>query len=74
MPDASDDPIVDTATRGSVAHAFDAPDRTGQHRVVATAMLVTFTVIFISRGWWKNIRDWVTEKTHGPTQQSKPGG
>jgi hypothetical protein len=56
-----------------VAGEFHAEDRTNQHRVVATAMLVTFGVIFISQGWWKKIQDFVAGKTHGTTV-APPGG
>lgn len=70
----ADDPLQDIGERGLAAHTFNAPDQTGSHRVVATAMLVTFTAIFISRGWWKTIRDFVLSKTHGPAEVSPPGG
>jgi hypothetical protein len=62
------------AVSAGAGHELQNPDLTGHHRIVATAMLVTFGVLFISQGWWKSIRDWVTEKTHGPAKVSKPGG
>jgi hypothetical protein len=55
--------------------SFTAEDRIGHHRLVATAMLVTFGVIFISQNWWKSVRNFIEEKTHGASSQvTKPGG
>lgn len=56
------------------AHEFSAEERNGHHRVVATAMIIVFLVTAISQGWWKHLRDFMNEKTHGPSKEAKPGG
>lgn len=67
-------PAIGSAAGSAAQHELNNPgERTAQHRLVATAMLTTFLVIFISQAWWKKISDFVTAKTHG-TGTTKPGG
>jgi hypothetical protein len=57
-----------------IAHEANAEDRTGAHRLVATAMLGTFLIVAISQNWWMHLRDFITSKTHGPAAVTPPGG
>lgn len=55
-------------------HEFNAEQRTSSHRLVATAMIITFLTVAISQNWWKHLRDFIATKTHGPAEKSKQGG
>jgi hypothetical protein len=53
--------------RGSAAvrgHEFNAEERTGQHRLVAAAMITTAAVIGIRQAWYKQVEGFVYDKTH----------
>lgn len=63
-----------SAFGAAAKHEFTAEDRTGAHRLVATAMIITFLTVAISQDWWKHLRDFVATKTHGPAPKAKPGG
>lgn len=63
-------PVIGAAAK----HEFTAEDRTGAHRLVATAMIITFLTVAISQDWWKHVRDFIATKTHGPAPKAKPGG
>jgi hypothetical protein len=55
-------------------HEINPEERGNAHRLVATGMLLTFIVVAISQDWWKHLRDWIAEKTHGPATATSPGG
>lgn len=55
-------------------HELNPQERKTAHRLVATSMLVTVLVIGLSQGWWQHVRDWITEKTHGPVKATPGGG
>ena len=50
-------------------HEINPDERVAAHRLVATSMIVVFLVAAVSQNWWKHLRDWVTEKTHGPAEK-----
>jgi hypothetical protein len=66
-------PALKSGAGSAAGHEFQSEDLTGKHRVVATAMLITFLTVFISQNWWKKMQDFITQKTHGTTK-TNPGG
>jgi hypothetical protein len=65
---------LDSIVGGAAKHEFDPEERTNSHRLVATAMIVTFLVVAISQDWWKHLRDFIATKTHGPATETTSGG
>jgi hypothetical protein len=65
---------IPPVVKAAASHEFNAEDRTNAHRLVATAMIITFVVVAISQNWWKHLRDFVSTKTHGTATKANPGG
>jgi hypothetical protein len=50
-------------------HEWNPEERANAHRWIVTAMLILFLVTAIKQNWWMHLRDWVSEKTHGPSDK-----
>jgi hypothetical protein len=48
-------------------HEWNPEERANAHRWIVTAMLILFLVTAIKQNWWMHLRDWISEKTHGPS-------
>lgn len=71
------DAFTDALSSGAgvaAQHELQPAERTGHHRLIMTAMLVTIVFTALSQGWVKHLQQWITEKTHPPVQKASSGG